>query len=201
MRLLNGYYIGEDASCTYCSGSNQSTCSNECTVESLTSANMKPLTSVAKNMIGNAVWDTYGVKYPDSGSTVASWAPTAYLQEKGISSQYTGSSECVISGVDHCNDSVERTTNWTGLLGLMSVADMTYADGWLYGCAESSLYPWSISPHAVFDYAYDAWSSLGNQASGDFFNEYVVFPSIYLKTDIQIIDGNGGDEPYKLAIN
>ena len=153
-------------------------------------------------MIGNAVWDTYGVKEPSIGIANSSWAPIAYLEEKGISEQHTGKNLCVeANGSDYkqCNDSVERTILWTGLVGLMSVSDMTYADGWLYNQSGSSLYPWSISPIADSERADMVWIAFdgfaGNYTAR---SQYEVFASVYLNSDIQIIGGDGDSVPYKL---
>ena len=143
MRLLNGYYIGkEGATCTYCNSIDQDTCSQVCTFENLKSANMKPLTINAKGMIENAVWDTYAVsdidiygytfEYGVTSEVYLDAAISAYLQEKGISTKYTGK-ECSVrvgyGGYVYCNDTVKKTTNWTRLVGLMSLSDSGYAQG------------------------------------------------------------------------
>ena len=162
---------------------------------------MKVLTSTAKGLIDNAVWDTYAVAWPPDDITDSSWAPTAYLQEKGISTQYTGKSLCESSNEIYCNDSITRTTNWTGLIGLMSVADIIYADGWLYNQSGTSLYPWSISPVAYPDCSSNVWYAHRSSAN-DVYTGYQrgVFASAYLKSDIKIIDGDGDAEPYKLSV-
>ena len=43
---------------------------------------MKVLTNTAKGMIENAVWDTYGVEWPEDGVTDSSFASKAYLEVK-----------------------------------------------------------------------------------------------------------------------
>ena len=197
MRLLNGYYIDkEEKTCTYCNGWKQETCSNICNLESLKSANMKVLTNTAKGMIENAVWDTYAVdssSYPITISNVSD----AYLQEKGISTQYTG--KICKANDTYCNDSVIRTTSWTGLVGLMSVSDMGYANGWLYKQSDNSGYPWLISPFADSDKSDLVWYvSSGYAMYTAAFTVSNVFPTVYLKSDIEIIGGDGFDEPYKL---
>ena len=72
-----------------------------------------------KNLIGNAVWNTGGVIW-DSNTNVAS---KFYTEERGTR---TGK---ICSGGDYCNDTVERTTSWTGLVGLMYPSDYGYATG------------------------------------------------------------------------
>ena len=154
---------------------------------------MKLLTSKAKSMIGNAVLDTYEVKWPAGGVLDSNWVPTAYLEEKGISAQNTGKNlyvEAKGSDYIYCNDSVERTTSWTGLVGLMSVSDITYANGWLYNQG-SYTYPWSISSVSNSSYGSQAWHSYDEKAVYTQTSaQFGFFPSLYLNSDIKIIGGN-----------
>jgi len=194
MKLLNGYYISAlNSNCRYCNASKQATCEQSCTSESLKSANMKVLTSVAKGMIENAMWDTYAVKWPDDGDTTSTFASTAYLEEKGISNQYTGISEC-----SECHDGITRTANWTGLVGLISVSDITYANGWLYKQSGTSIYPWTISSRAYSEYAVSAWrGSNGIAGYDDVVGQNGVFASVYFKSSIEIVSGSGtSSSPY-----
>ena len=70
---------------------------------------MKPLTEIAKSIIENAVWDTYGVSGEDiEWSVTSSNAMTAYLEEKGISTKYTGKNLCVANGSWHPRDTIQR---------------------------------------------------------------------------------------------
>ena len=153
---------------------------------------MKPLTTKALSMITNAEWDTYAVKYPSSGLTNFDWSNTAYLEEKGISAQYTGNSACKDKDEDYCNDTILRTTSWIGLVGLMSVSDITYANGWLYNPSGTSLYPWSIFPSTYSDDARRVWNAgVGGAGNGYTGHQYGVWPSVYLRPDIKIIGGDG----------
>ena len=68
MQLLNGYYISKpNSECKYNTAGFALTC--DTTDAPLSSKNMKPLTSIALSMATSAVWDTYAVKYPSSGSS------------------------------------------------------------------------------------------------------------------------------------
>ena len=157
---------------------------------------MKVLTNIAKRMIDESVWDTYGVEWLEDDDTTVNFASIAYLQEKGISAQYTGK---ICTSGNGCNDSVIRTTRWSGLVGLMSVSDMCYANEWLYSQNGNSLYPWSITPRAYQSGARSVWNFGGDSVYGDStYSEYDVFPSVYLKSNIEIIGGDGFVEPYKL---
>ena len=83
----------------------------------------------------------------------------------------------------------------------MSVSDMTYANGWLYNQEGSELWPWTISPRALFACANRAWVARGEDAGdANASKQYGVFPTVYLKSSIEIISGNGHDEPYILSV-
>jgi len=199
MNLLNGYYIGKpDSDCKFCNNYSQAECSQTCTADSLKDVNMKLLTEVAKKLIEKVVWDTYAV-HDDLTMITSSNASTAYLQEKGISTQYTGR----ICQTDvFCNDKVIRTINWTGLVGLMSVADMGYAGGWSSLPSDVTAFPWLITPGAKSVSSTLGWADFVGIAGSSpvHYSQSYVFPSVYLKSNIKIIDGNGVDEPYKLAL-
>lgn len=195
MQLLNGYYISKpNSTCTYCNDDNQENCSNDCL------SNVTPLSNTAKNMIEQAVWSTRAIEY---GTYTAK-----EMYEAERTSELTGK-ECT-SG-KWCNDSVTRTTEWEGKIGLIYPSDWGYAstgeecedivygecdqNNWLY---TNSFGYWMISPsdtNAItawyFDnYCYNTTVSIGA----------AVRPTAYLKHDIQIIGGNGGDEPFKLSV-
>ena len=198
MQLLNRYYIGKpNSECKYNNALGQSGFGKTCTTESLITAKMKPLTSVALSMATSAVWDTYAVSgslYPITSSN----ASTSYLQEKGISNQYTGSSECVATGGDWCNDRITRTTSWAGIVGLMSASYIGYADGWLYN---GTIYPWSISPVSISSGARNVWvSGFSGAGSLNASGANGVWPALYLDSNVQIIGGEGVDgNAYKLS--
>lgn len=198
-RLLNGFYIGKSDTCTYCNGENQGTCSNTCTKDSLISANMKPLTNSAKNLISNAKWYTYGLSLSDLGAYVTSTdAGEAYLQEMGISKEYTGK-EC--SSGTGCNDTVNRTTSGSALIGLMSASDIGYANGWLYDDARN-LNPWLITPYVNSSTSRDVWcADIECIIAVPAYYSFEVFAATYLKSNVKKIGGTGTKrDPYKLTI-
>ena len=95
---------------------------------------------------------------------------------------------------DICNDSVERTTSWTGLVGLMSQYDIWGANGWLYDPG-TEIWPWSITPNAYSNGAMLVWSLFGSYVANEYSSShYGVFPSVYLNSNVQIIGGNGYTE-------
>ena len=151
------------------------------------------LTSIAKGQIGNALWYTAAVA-DDTASGV-------YEDER---SDATGS-----------GTTVNYTTKWVGLIGLIYTSDFGYAgtncgdktilyydescgltSNWL---TLSSGYYWTISPNATGSgsawnvksggYAYDIYGV--SPPSG-------VRPAAYLSSNVQIIGGDGDTVPYKL---
>ena len=120
MKLLNPGYesetVGGSLYWNSQSGNCYNTTKNGTTSCDFTSTGMK---KNLKNLIGNAVWNTGGVIW-DSNTNVAS---KFYTEERGTR---TGK---ICSGGDYCNDTVERTTSWTGLVGLMYPSDYGYATG------------------------------------------------------------------------
>jgi len=194
--MLNGYYLGTTSTCTYCSGDKQGTCTNDCT------SNVTPLSTTSQNMIGQAVWSTRGIEYKSYT------AKEMYEAEQ--TSTLTGK-ECT-QGDTYCNDNVERKAEWEGKIGLIYPSDWGYAstdanctditDG--YGtCKDSNwMYTdswyWTISPRADSDYTGHAWY-VGLRAN--VYNAYYARgarPALYLNSNVQIIGGNGGTEPFKL---
>ena len=184
-QLLNGYYIDPSGSeCKYNNTRGQAGFGQTCTYESLKNAKMKPLTSVAKKQVSDAVWYTYAVDFSGANS-----GSTAYLQENGISAQHTGKSLCE----DTCEDNIKRTTSWTGLVGLMSISDMQLG---------STPIGWTISPYATdwgcnTVYTYDMSDSTTGYST---YGSRGVMPTVYLSADVQIIGGDGSGTPYKLSV-
>ena len=80
---------------------------------------------------------------------------------------------------------IVRVNEWTVLVGLRAMSD------------ESSWIPsesWVITPFVQGEYQ----NALGSLMFSH--NLQTVFPTVYLKPNIKIIGGNGGNEPYILAM-
>lgn len=199
MQLLNGYYIGKDGmECIYCNDYSQAECSQVCTSDNLKKSNMKKLTTKAKSMIKNTVWPIYAVKWPEEGISSFNFSRTSYLEGIGISNQYNGKNMCEGTGDNACNDEVVRTTSWTGLVGLMSVSDVIYANGWLY----NQMYTWLLNPRVQSADASDVWYSNSTSVC-EVCSEStaLVMPSLYLNSNVLIVGGDGTqNNPYKLSI-
>ena len=177
------------------------------------------LNSHAQSMIETVVWHlgsptndngTYDTNYLNNITPIVS-----YTRERAS----TNGKLCTQNSF--CNDSVTRTTTWTGKIGLMYTSDYGYTtsggnttnrttclatsiskfantglsdcafNSWMY---KSNINGWTISP-AADDYgAYD-YMNINNayyaNSFGSYSDLYPVFPSLYLKANISISSGTG----------
>ena len=99
------YYGGETVTCY--SGSNNKT----------TTCPTGTIDETSKSFIDNHSWNTGAIKIAESTDTLL-----FYQAERGMVS---GKSSC--SDGDNCNDTVERTTTWTGYIALPYITDYAYA--------------------------------------------------------------------------
>ena len=162
-----------------------------------------------KTLIEDAVWNT-GASEPFD-QIASKW----YTEERG-----SKNGKICYDG-DYCNDTVERTTTWTGKVGLMYPSDYGYATSGgsttdRAACLKAGLYwsgsslsdcksndwllknssQWTISPStdAHFVYRVSSSSSVGN--SNAYSNEKVL-PVVYLKANVKISSGTGSqDDPF-----
>jgi len=202
--MLNTYYIGESTSCTYCNGSKQATCTNSC------NNSITPINSTYRNMIESVVWNIGAIEWNDNGITPLQ----AYNAERG---NVTG--KICSQGSYGCDDTVTRTTKWEGKIGLMYPSDWGYAstnenctDITFISCNQSN---WSnngswyltISPGTESGRANFVWSVAALVADDTYTGSFDSYlgragrPALYLKSNVQIIDGDGSENnPYKLSI-
>ena len=155
------------------------------------------LTSIAKGQISDALWYT--------GAVTIDTASGVYEDER---------SDAIGTGT-----TVNYTTKWTGLIGLIYASDFGYAgtncgsytiydyynasscgktSNWLTPSSENY---WTMSPFASVSYR--AWIvSSGGRARGHNGNfQDGVRPAAYLSSNVQIIGGDGDAVPYKLKLN
>ena len=197
MRLLNGYYIKRTSPdyvkdendpttlCQYNNANGEEGLEQECDTSTspLSGYNMKPLTQSALGMISSAKWYTYAAEAPKDDDTTENYANAAYLQERGITKTYTGCSTTEASTTSECTiDGVTRENEWEGLVGLMYLSDMIYANGWLY----NGTY-WTISPISYSSDANFVWYAFSSGVY-DYYASYSfgVWPSVYLNSNVQI---------------
>ena len=168
------------------------------------------LDNTSKSLIDNHTWKTGAIEWSKITNTLA-----FYKDERG---NETGK---ICNGGASCNDTVERTTEWPGYIGLPYATDYAYASGesicetnmvkqdsnnvyickndnWMF---KPNTWYWTMSPDANTSYANNVWSvysdgdvSYSNAAYGG-----AVFPAIYLKSNILIESGKGtSSDPYIL---
>jgi uncharacterized repeat protein (TIGR02543 family) len=153
------------------------------------------LNATARSQIAEAKWYLGG-----SSSTSSLSGENYYTFERGTSVY------------------INRSTSWTGLVGLMYPSDYayTYANGvdstcysntyscnngtpsssWLFN---SSITQWTISPSSYYAYRvfYIASSGLVNVTNASF--SYSIRPVVYLKSDIQLTGTGTSTNHYKIA--
>jgi len=206
--MLNTYYIGNGTTCTYCNGENQATCSNSC------NSIVTPINSTYTSMIESVIWNTGAIEWNDDGITPIE----AYNAERGSTTgKICSSTKDDGSANNRCNDTVTRKTEWEGKIGLIYPSDWGYAStdpdctditddygtcyqsNWLF---DYSWY-WTLSPHAHSGNADNVWGVDSHYAvSDDTSSTGGVRAALYLKSDVQIIDGDGSkNNPYKLELN
>jgi len=192
--MLNTYYLGTTNTCTYCNGWKQSTCSNSC------NNSITPINSTYTSMIESVVWKTGAIEWNNELSPLQ-----AYNAERGST---TG--KICTQGNSSCNDTVTRTTEWEGKIGLIYPSDFGYAGGSICtsitwgSCSQNNWVPngawnWTISPDAYSDYAHNVWSVGDRADAGGADLVSGGRAALYLKSNVQIKGGDGSkNNPYKL---
>jgi len=196
-------------------GGSAVTCYNEAN-NTTTTCPAASLNEPAKTMIDDHTWNTGAIEYATRKDTIA-----FYNAERG---SLTGK-KCT-DGVG-CNDTVTRTTSWTGYVALPYTTDWAYASSkvecqtnlqtasddsssyFKYICTQSNwmwhsdhLFMWMLSPAVRSSEALTVWYACNNGFVNDMgaYSAYSVFPTIYLKSDIKIVGGTGiKADPYILS--
>ena len=199
---LNKMYYGGDTTVTcYSSYNNQTITCPTGTIE-----------ETSKSLIDNHIWNTGATEYNMRTDTLA-----FYQAERG---SVNGK---ICSSGKMCNDTVTRTTTWTGYIGLPYGTDWAYAssesvcetnmqtkdDSNVYICKNNNwmqrnTWAWYLSPVGNLSYAFNAWSVSdgGGAGSNSAASSYAVAPSIYLKSNVLIESGNGtSSNPYTLKLS
>ena len=198
---LNTMYYGGDTTVTCYDGQNK---------KEVTCPTNK-LDETSKSLIDKHTWNTGAIDYNTRTNTLA-----FYKDERG---KQTGK---ICNGGAGCNDTVERTTEWSGYIGLPYATDYAYASSESvcetnmqkqdssnnYICKNNnwmqrSTWAWYFSPFVDGSFARYAWCvsgdgvAYGNRAA----NSIAVAPSIYLKSNVLIESGNGtSTDPYELSL-
>ena len=176
-----------------------------------------------KSLIGDAVWNTGSQGTNDFTSASGGLSKHFYTYER---SDNTGK---ICSSGNYCNDTIKRTTTWTGKVGLMYPSDYgyatsggsttdrttclnTYLESWYYpsvsDCKNNDwLYyngnwDWTLSP---FAYSSDACRAFVVGSSGEISDYSIyywagVWPVVYLLSSVSVQGGDGSSSnPYILS--
>ena len=204
---LNKMYYGGDTTITcYKSWENTTTCPTG------------TINETSKSLIDYHTWNTgapnYSILY---NSTTQSYDTVEfYKAERGTTNRK------ICSSGTGCNDTVTRTTEWTGYIALPYVTDWAYAsnendcntkiddsstykcknNNWMHHGSKWNDGMWVLSPSDSDD-GTRMWRVRGDGCStgsdGYAINALSVFPTIYLKSNVLIESGNGtSSNPYIL---
>ena len=199
---LNKMYYGGDTtlSCYDCPKNSIKVCPKD------SKDNFLKLDETAKSLIDNYKWNINSIELDMKSNTLL-----FYSAERGTSS----GKNCAGSG--YCNDTIIRTTEWTGYIALPYVTDWAYASensicetnmqaqdsSNNYICKNNNWMQkngWFLSP--IKNVAISTWfintGSIGSNYSP---SPLSFFPTIYLKSNVQVIGGNGtSSNPYILKL-
>ena len=199
---LNKMYYGGTSVTCYNGKNNQTTTCPTGTID-----------ETSKSLIDYHIWNTGAIEYNTRTDTLA-----FYSAERG-----TTNGKICTSGT-YCNDTVTRTTEWTGYIALPYITDYAYAssesicetnmrtedssnayicknNNWMHYGSTWSDSTWYLSPNASASSAARAWHVYGIGFVSCFSpsNAYAVFPAIYLKSNVIIESGTGTNtDPYIL---
>ena len=191
MKLLNPGYESESVGGSLYWNSGAGTCysgsDNSTTSCNFTSTGIK---DKLKTLISDAVWNTGSQGTNDYTSASGGLTKHFYAYER---SDNTGK---ICSSGTYCNDTVERTTTWTGKVGLMYPSDYGYATSGgsitdRATCLNTVLYNWSDS--SVNDCKYNDW------LFNDIFNndfQWTILPGAvpFAATVAGIVNGSGSGD-------
>ena len=214
MKLLNPGYESETVGGSLYWNNQSGTCydglRNTTTSCNFTSTGIK---DKLKTLISDAVWNTGA----NDGKT---YTYNNIITSKFYELERSSNTGKICPNGTECNDTVERTTTWKGLVGLMYPSDYGYAtsggdttdratclntildswnsssvsdcknNDWLYN---SNIWQWTISPYAASSKAYFAFyvGSGGDVSANDASNNNWVRPVVYLTSNVGVQSGDG----------
>ena len=212
MKLLNPGYESESVGGSLYWNNQSGTCysgqNNGTKACDFTSTGIK---EKLKNMLGNAVWNT--------GSNGSSYSYNNIITSKFYELERGSNTGKICTSGSYCNDTVKRTTKWTGKVGLMYPSDYGYAtsggsttdraaclntvlnswggssvsdcknNDWLF----NNSYQWTISPYAYSSNADRVFCvrSGGHVNGTAAYYAYGVRPVGYLLSNVGVQSGDG----------
>ena len=213
MKLLNSgyesesvggslYWSNQSGKCYYSSNNGTTSCN-------FTSTGIK---DKLKTLISDAVWNTGA----NDGKT---YTYNNIITSKFYELERSSNTGKICSSGGYCNDTVARTTTWTGKVGLMYPSDYGYATSggsttdratclntYLYNWSDSSVsdcknndwllknsWQWTLSPYAdsyLANYAFSVDSD-GSVHNNYASSNFVVLPVVYLTSNVGVQSGDG----------
>ncbi len=213
MKLLNPGYESESVGGSLYWNNQSGKCYNS-NNNSTTSCNFTStgIKDKLKALISDAVWNTGA----NDGKT---YTVDNIITSKFYELERSSNTGKICSSGDYCNDTVERTTTWTGKVGLMYPSDYGYATSggsttdratclntYLYNWSDSSVsdcknndwlfnnsLQWTISPGADSSAARCAFivDSGGTVGCSIACNDFAVLPVVYLTSNVGVQSGDG----------
>ena len=198
---LNTMYYGGTSVICYNGQNNQTTACPTGTID-----------ETSKGLIDYHTWNTGAIEYETTTDTIK-----FYKAERG---RLNGK---ICSSGSPCNDTIIRTTTWTGYIGLPYATDWAYASGenicetnmqaqdssnayvcknnnWIYQKSDIRI----ISSIPNLYTALYVWvvSEIGSIQNANASETHSIFPTLYLKSNVLIDSGNGtSSDPYNLRLN
>ena len=198
---LNTMYYGGTSVTCYNGQNNQTTTCPTGTID-----------ETSKGLIDYHTWNTGAIEYETTTDTIK-----FYKAERG---RLNGK---ICSSGSPCNDTIIRTTTWTGYIGLPYATDWAYASGenicetnmqtqdssnayvcknnnWIYQKSDIRI----ISSIPNLYTALYVWvvSEIGSIQNANASETHSIFPTLYLKSNVLIDSGNGtSGNPYTLKLN
>ena len=171
------------------------------------------LDETSKSLIDNHIWNTGA----PNDSTLYDSTTNSYDTVEFYKDERGSLNGKICSSSNYCNDTVERTTTWTGYVGLPYITDYAYASSEndcntkidqssTHKCKNNNWMQrgsgtWYLSPFAIPDDAGNVWVVVGDEGvscNGAAF-PLSAFPTIYLKSNVLIESGKGtSSDPYIL---
>ena len=208
------YYGGTNVTCYGDRKNATTTCPKD------SNGNFLTMDETSKELIDYHTWNTGA---PNSATLYDSTTKSLDTVEFYKAERGTVNGKICTSG-EYCNDTVTRTTEWTGYIALPYITDYAYAssesicetnmrtedssnayicknNNWMHYGSTWSDSTWYLSPNASASSAARAWHVYGIGFVSCFSpsNAYAVFPAIYLKSNVIIESGTGTNtDPYIL---
>ena len=223
MKLLNPGYESETVGGSLYWNNKSGKCynrkANQTTSCDFTSTGIK---ETLKKLIDNAVWNTGTNGTNDFANASNGLVHNFYKYERSESN-----GKICTSGT-YCTDTIDRTTEWIGKIGLLYPSDYGYASSGdevfsRNSCLNKEMECWN-SMSSCYDnnwlyinYGNDQWTIMPASISSQAINSILIFfdgsvssggiaessgvkPSVYLKSTVKIVSGTGiSEDPYILG--